>query len=85
MSQIQTFAPTTAGRVPAPPTRRATADFPTKALPGVSLRLALTRLRAWHLRRAERAAVRSLLGASDHVLNDIGLSRADLDDLMRSL
>lgn len=85
MSQIQTFSLTTAGRTPTPQTRRAKADFPWKLSPGVSLRIALGRLRAWRLRRAERAALQALLVASDHVLTDIGLCRHDLHELIAKL
>lgn len=85
MSQIKTFSPTTARRTPAPETRRAADVFPSKASPGVSLRTGLARLRAWRLRRSEREALQALLTASDHVLDDIGIGRHELLDLMRKL
>lgn len=80
---MQSFATTTAGRTPALPTRRASADFPTKLSPGVSLRTVLACLAAWTERSAERKALAQLLGAGDHVLNDIGLCRDDLIQVMR--
>ncbi len=85
MSQIQTFSMTTAGRIPAPQTRRAADVFPTKAKPGVSLRMALSRLRSWRVRRAERAALATLLEASDHILDDIGISRHELHAMLDGL
>jgi uncharacterized protein YjiS (DUF1127 family) len=79
--QMQTFTMTTAGRS-ALQTRRASADFPMKLSPGVSLRFLLARLRAWRLRREERAALKALLASHDHLLNDIGLSRHELQSLL---
>lgn len=85
MFQIQTFSDTTAGRTPAPQTRRTADVFPSKALSGVSLRIGLARLRAWRLRQAERAALQSLMCASDHLLDDIGLCRHDVQGLIERL
>lgn len=82
---MKPFSTTTAGRIPAPQTRRAADVFPSKASPGVSLRMALARLRAWRSRRAGRAALAALQEASDHRLDDIGLSRHDLVEMMRRL
>lgn len=82
---MQSFATTTAGRTPALPTRRASADFPTKLLPGVSLRMVLSALAAWTDRRAEHRALAQLMRAGDHVLDDIGLCRDDLVQMMRKL
>jgi uncharacterized protein YjiS (DUF1127 family) len=90
MSQIQTFSLTTARRLPAPMARRA-ADFPENASPGVSLRVIALfrklqdRLHRAHQRRAERKALQSLLGASDHILTDIGITQQDLMEMIRSL
>jgi uncharacterized protein YjiS (DUF1127 family) len=83
--QMKTFSTTPARRTPAPETRRAADVFPSKASPGVSLRTALARLQSLRHRRAERAALRSLFSASDHILNDIGIGRDDLQELLRKL
>jgi uncharacterized protein YjiS (DUF1127 family) len=48
----------------------------------VSLRFLLARLRAWRLQREERAALKALLATDDHLLNDIGLSRHELQSLL---
>jgi uncharacterized protein YjiS (DUF1127 family) len=90
MSQIQTFSLTTARRPPAPMARRA-ANFPRKASPGVSLRAVellrklQDRLHKAHQRRAERKSLQSLLTASDHILNDIGISRTELAEMIATL
>lgn len=93
MTFSNSFSMSTAGRPLAPQTRRATFDCATKARPGVSLRIfpaAMARQlhRTWTrrlLRREERAALIRLRSASPHLLDDIGISRADLDDMIDRL